>query len=319
MSQKPSPPDPEFLAAVTAGLAASPRTLPCRYFYDREGSLLFERICELPEYYLTRAEDRILKTHGDEIAASVPEIADLVELGSGSARKTRRLIEALLRRQHALRYLPVDISAEMLEETATALSREYPRLTVEPVAAEYGEAWGRLRAGTRTPKLILFLGSNLGNFEEAAAVAFLTEIRSLLEASDHLLLGLDMDKDPARLEAAYDDAAGVTAQFNLNLLRRINAEAGADFDLAAWEHRALYRRDHRRIEMHLASRVDQVVRLNGRSFHFRAGESIHTENSYKYAPEDLRRLASAAGLRPVRTWTDPEQLFRVDLLNAGMM
>ena len=306
--------DAEFLAAVRSGLGARPKTLPCRYFYDLEGSLLFEEICELPEYYLTRAEDRILRERAGEIAAALPRVEELIELGSGSSRKTRRLLTAFLRRRPSLRSLPVDISREMLLQTAAALSREYPRLGITPVAGEYGDAMARLPGERKGPGLVLFLGSNLGNFDPDEAARFLRRIRGTMGGEDFALLGLDLQKDTAVLEAAYDDAAGVTARFNMNLLERINRELGGDFDLAAWEHRAVYDAARGRIEMHLVSRRSQLATVAGETYRFEAGETIHTESSYKYSLDGIRDLAAAAGLRLNRTWQDEDGLFSLNLL-----
>lgn len=309
--------DTDFLAAVHAGLGSTPKTLPCRYFYDRTGSLLFEEICGLPEYYLTRTEDRILHEREGEIVACLPSPVEVIELGSGSSRKTRRLLEALLRRQPQLRYTPVDISASMLRETAVALQEAYPRLTVSPLAAEYGEALTRLRAPSGTPRLILFLGSNLGNFDPEESTRFLRGIRGLMQEGDCALIGLDLQKDRAVLEAAYDDAQGITAAFNRNLLRRINRELGGDFDYGSFRHRALYNADAGRVEMHLESTRPQEVTIQGRRYPFREGETIHTENSYKFTRPGIRSLAARAGLLLARTWTDEQEWFSVNLLAAS--
>jgi len=309
--------DPEFLDAVHAGLSGSPKTLPCRFFYDLEGSLLFEQICELPEYYLTRTEDRILSERAEEIVAALSPRVDLVELGSGSSRKTRRLIEALLRRQPGLRYVPVDISGQMLARTARELSRDYPRLTVDPLVAEYGEALDRLHGEGENPRLVVFLGSNLGNFHPEEGVRFLRQIREMMNPDDRALLGLDRRKDRRILEPAYDDAAGVTARFNLNLLRRINRELGGTFDLQRFRHRAWYNEAEGRVEMHLVSTTHQVAGVEGRLYSFEAGESIHTENSYKYSPEQVCDLAAASGLALSRVWSDPEEWFSVNLFQPA--
>jgi len=303
----------DFRAAVHAGLSQTPKTLPCRFFYDLQGSLLFEQICELPDYYLTRTEDAILRERADEIAAAVPADVELVELGSGSSRKTRRLLQAFLRRQRELRYTPVDISAEMLAETARALAREFPRLTVTPLAAEYYEAMERLRSGGGAPRLVLFLGSNLGNFTAEDAARFLACLREMLGPADHALLGLDLKKAPEVLEAAYDDAGGVTAQFNLNLLVRLQRELGGDVDLDGFRHRALYNEAEGRVEMHLVSVRPQTIRLDGREYRFAAGETIHTENSHKYSLPQIRGMARAARLDVARTWQDADGLFSLHL------
>ena len=307
----------DFRNAVHAGLRDTPKTLPCRFFYDQEGSLLFERICELPEYYLTRTEDAILRDRAREIAAQLPPDVQMVELGSGSSRKTRRLIEALLDRQDALRYIPVDISGEMLQQTAQSLAREYPRLEVAPLVAEYTEGMERLQTRPELPTLVVFLGSNLGNFDLREATAFLARMRQMLRPGDRALLGLDLQKDPAILEAAYDDAARVTAQFNLNLLHRINRELGGTFDVGAFWHRAFYNPDEGRVEMHLASVREQTATVDGRTYHFAAGETIHTENSYKFSLEGIDRMAADAGLARTHTWADDDQLFSVHLFGTS--
>lgn len=307
-------PSAELAAAVHQGLAATPKTLPCRFFYDQEGSALFEEICELPEYYVTRTEDEILRSRAAEIVAALPERVDLVELGSGSSRKTRRIIEALLARRPSLRYLPIDISATMLRETAHTLSRDYPRLEVEPLALEYGAALERLSGKRQGPMLVLFLGGNLGNFDPTAAIGFLRQIAAAMEPGDGLLLGLDLHKEASILNAAYDDSQGVTARFNLNLLRRLNRELDADFQLDAFRHRAFYNEGEGRVEMHLVSLHDQWVTIAGQSVLFRAGETIHTENSHKYTRAQIQSLAHASGFSLQRWWTDERAYFSVNLL-----
>lgn len=308
-------PPAELAAAVRAGLTATPKTLPCRFFYDPEGSDLFEQICELPEYYVTRTEDEILRSRAGEIVAALPGQVDLVELGSGSSRKTRRLIEALLERQRTLRYLPIDISEAMLRETAHTLSRDYPRLAVDPLPLEYGAALERLPRKRRGPMLVLFLGGNLGNFDPGAAIGFLRQITAAMQPEDGLLLGLDLHKETTVLNAAYDDRQGVTARFNLNLLRRLNRELGTDFDLDAFRHRAFYNEAEGRVEMHLVSLRDQEVTVAGEPVTFRAGETIHTENSYKYTFAQIQALAHAAGFSLRRQWTDERNYFSVNLLS----
>ena len=307
--------DAGFLQAVLEGLEQNPRTLPCRYFYDAEGSRLFEEICDLPEYYLTRAEDEILQRHAGEIVQTLGHEVELVELGSGSSRKTRRLLSALLERQRRLRYVPVDIAHTMLAETAVALSREYPRLEVAPLAAEYGEAFHRLRGPADERRLVLFLGSNLGNFTPPDARVFLRSVREICPEG-WLLIGLDLAKDPAVLNTAYDDPRGVTARFNLNLLRHINRELGADFDLSGWAHQAAFYEDRSRVEMHLVSLRQQRVTVGGRPFQFQAGEMIHTENSHKFTLPSISQLAADSGFRVERTWFDSREWFTLSLFAA---
>lgn len=318
--ETPSASDPAaFARDVAAGLTRTPKQLPCRYFYDQEGSLLFEAICRLPEYYVPRAEREILERRAAEIAARLAPGSALVELGSGSAAKTRLLIEVLLRRQGALQYVPVDVSRSMLEESAIALLADYPPLRIVAVAAEYEEGLEVLGQAAGSPKLILWLGSNIGNLERADAAAFLRRVRSLMTPDDRILVGIDLRKDRAVLERAYDDAQGVTAQFNRNILARINRELGGRFDLDTFRHRAVYDETAGRIEMYLVSTCEQRVLIErlGLEVTFAAGEAVHTENSYKYAQSEIDALAEAAGLRIERQWLDRARRFSDNLLAPG--
>ncbi len=305
-----------FAQAVDDGLGSEPRSLPCRYFYDAEGSRLFEEICELPEYYLTRAEHEILARHADEIAGRCPTPLYLAELGSGSSTKTRLLIEAFLRHQGGLRYVPVDISHSMLEESVEALLADYRGLEITAIASEYRDGLHHLGKDTRLPKLIAWLGSNIGNFARADAHHFVSGIRDAMSADDRLLLGIDLRKDARELERAYDDAQGVTARFNKNLLARINRELGGGFDLADWSHRARVVDGGGRVEIGLVCRRSCVVPIAalGRSFRFERGDFIHTEDSTKYSEDEIAKLASAASLRLDARWLDAEQRFCVALL-----
>lgn len=300
---------------VEAGLTASPKRLPCRFFYDHEGSLLFEAICELPEYYLTRTEKEILLEQAADIAARFSQDPTLVELGSGSAAKTRFLIEAFLHRYGAVRYVPVDISHTMLRESSLALLQEYPNLEIVAVAGEYHDGLRQLQAAAAGPKLILWLGSNIGNFERAEAATFLRRVKEAMTADDRLLVGIDLRKDRAVLERAYDDSQGVTAQFNLNILARINRELGGHFDLEAFRHRAVYDEEIGRVEMYLVSTRAQQVSIDrlGLEVQFASGEAIHTENSYKYSFAEIDALASAAGLSTKCQWLDAGRRFSVNL------
>lgn len=295
----------EFAEDVAAGLTAEPKRLSCRYFYDREGSRLFAAICELPEYYLTRAETEILQSHASEIAALFPQDVTVVELGSGSAVKTRLLLKALLSGRQ-VRYVPIDICRPVLEESAADLLQRFPSLEIIAVAAEYDEGLRHLPRESDRPRLILWLGSNIGNFTRAEAAEFLRRIRTIMTPADRMLVGVDLRKDPAVLEAAYDDAAGVTAAFNRNLLARINAELNGNFDLSAFQHRAIYNEDLGRIEMYLVSKRDQSATIDriGMSIDFVAGETIHTENSYKYSLAEMNAVAAAADLHDQRSWQD---------------
>jgi dimethylhistidine N-methyltransferase len=305
-----------FREAVADGLAAQPFSLPCRFFYDAVGSQLFEEICELPEYYLTRAEHEILSRHADEIAAHCVEPLILAELGSGSATKTRLLIEAFLRKQGELRYLPVDISQSMLEQSTEALLADYDGLTITAIASEYREGLHHLGKDTRLPKLIAWLGSNIGNFSRSDARHFLSGIRDAMNGDDRLLLGIDLRKDAHTLERAYDDARGVTARFNKNLLARINRELGGAFDLADFRHRARVVDGGGRVEIGLVCERSCEVRVAalGRSFRFARGDFIHTEDSTKYSEGEIGELAGAAALRIDARWLDSERRFCVALL-----
>jgi dimethylhistidine N-methyltransferase len=312
-------PRAEFGRDVAAGLTATPKRLSCRYFYDRDGSRLFEAICELPEYYLTRAEAAILRAHAAEIAARFPDETTLVELGSGSAIKTQLLIDAFLRTRPRLRYVPVDICRPVLEESSLKLLRTFPTLEIIAVAAEYHEGLRHLRAETQRPKLVLWLGSNIGNFERPAAAAFLAQVRGTMTAADRLLVGIDLRKDRAVLEAAYDDAQGVTAAFNRNLLERINRELDGGFDLSQFRHVARYDKEAGRVEMYLVSACAHRVAIGqlGLEVDFAVGERVHTENSYKYSLAEIDAVARAAGLTSEQRWLDTEGRFSLSLFVFG--
>jgi dimethylhistidine N-methyltransferase len=306
-----------FARDVATGLGATPKHLHCCYFYDQEGSALFEEICSLPEYYLTRCEEEILRRVSDDIVARFGGApVTLVELGSGNAVKTRLLIAALLRRQASLRYVPIDICRTVLEDSARELLGDFAGLDILAVAGEYQEGMRFLKNGEAGPRLILWLGSNVGNFHRTDAAPFLHAVRDTMQPGDGLLVGIDLRKEKATLEAAYDDARGVTARFNLNLLTRINRELGGHFDLAAFRHRAVYAEEIGRVEMYLDSLREQEVRIDRleRSFHFAAGEAVHTENSYKYSSAEIDALAAAAGLKVQARWTDGAGRFSLNLL-----
>ncbi len=299
----------DFLEQVIAGLATSPRTLPSKFFYDERGAELFQQICELPEYYITRTEHDILRENGAEMADSVGANAELVGFGTGAGVKTRMLLEHL---DNPIAYVPVDISKERLIESAVALRRHMPRLEILPVCADYLQSL-RLPVPSRTPEhiAVYFPGSTIGNLEPHVARGFLTRVCRLCGANGGLIIGVDLQKPREILEAAYNDGAGVTAQFNFNLLVRANRELGADFVLRCWKHRAVYNEQEGRIEMHLVSELDQTVHVGGQAFSFRAGEHIISEFSYKYTPEGFAALAASAGFRLARTWIDPQRLFAV--------
>ena len=308
-----------FAGEVRAGLTASPKSLPCRFFYDAEGSRLFEAISELPEYYLTRAGAEIMEERSGEVVAKLPRGATLIELGSGSSAKTRHLIERFLRRDGRLLYIPVDISRSMLEESAHALLDEFRGLEIIAVAGEYQEAMTHLRRDFGPPKLILWLGSNIGNLDRPEAVEFLRCLRGLMAAEDRLLVGIDLRKEPGVLEAAYDDAQGITAQFNKNILARINRELGGEFDLGRFDHRARYNDGAGRVEIHLESTIAQTIPIAALDLavRFEPGEMIHTENSYKYSPAEIGETAAAARLRVTEQWLDRKGQFSLNLFTIS--
>ena len=304
---------------VRKGLTAQRKRFLPKYFYDELGSQLFEAICLLPEYYLTRAENEILQQYSDQIVAAVEGHKTLVEMGSGSASKTRLVIEALLRRQQGLLFMPVDISATALESSSRILLQSYPRLTIEAYAADYFAGLAELGKKPRSRTLALFLGSNISNFDLDEALRFLRALRSVLSKGDALLLGADLKKDPAVLEAAYNDALGVTSAFNLNVLARINRELDGTFDLRAFRHRAFYNEQVGRIEIYIESLMHQRVRIEklDLEIEFGPGELIHTENSYKYDMDGIRALASQTGFELSRTWLDSQERFSSNLLLAS--
>ena len=302
-----------FAEAVRSGLTTLPKTLPCRFFYDAIGSELFETICDLPEYYLTRTEDAILRSYADAMIAGWRRPPVLIELGSGSSTKTRRLISAAFEAYGDLHYIPIDVSPTILEASARELVRDFLRLRVTGFAGDYHVALEEISRSIGGPKCILFLGSSLGNYADDEALGLLGHIASVMGPEDRLLLGTDLAKDRVILEAAYDDDQGVTAAFNRNLLVRINRELGADFDPESFTHEARYRADLGRVEMHLVSCRKQTVRVPaaGIEVHFTEGESIHTENSHKYTPDALANLAARAGFAEEAGWTDDQEWFRV--------
>ena len=309
-----------FSQDVRAGLSAERKHLFPKYFYDELGSQLFEAICLLPEYYLTRAENEILSNYADEIVVEVngADRISLLEMGSGSALKTRFIIEALLKRQSELLYVPVDISASALEASSRVLLQSYPNLQIKAYAADYYEALDALREQQRGRTLALFLGSNIGNFNLDEAHNFLRLLRRVLKQGDALLLGADLRKSARVLEDAYDDSLGITAAFNLNLLVRINREFDADFNLRAFRHQAIYNEELGRIEVYIVSRCEQTVTIPKleMEIHFDEGERIHTENSYKYDLAGLSNLAHSTGYERARTWLDGREQFSSNLFIA---
>ncbi len=307
--QAPSTQALTFETEVVDGLRATPKHVPAKYFYDGTGSQLFERITEAPEYYPTRCEMRILRDHAAAIAKLIPAGAALVEFGSGSSKKAR----ILLRATPALAaYVPVDICGEMVEQEAAELRPDFLQLKVLPVTADICFPFDLPEAAKAAAVRIgFFPGSTIGNFEPHEAAAFLRNAAKILGPGSTLIVGADLIKPVEVLNAAYNDAAGVTAKFNLNLLVRINRELGGTFKLNTFEHHAFYNRERHRIEMHLASLKRQKVKVAGETIEFRAGETIHTENSYKYSPESLGALARGVGWMPAGVWTDPQKYFSI--------
>ena len=308
-----------FARDVCAGLSANPKQLFPKYLYDALGSKLFEAICHVEEYYLTRAETEILSRHAHEIVRSVANCQTLIELGSGSAEKTRKVIAALLQNQPSLLFVPIDISPSALEESSHALLQAYPQLQIKAYAADYFDGLAALEPPKEGSVLVLFLGSNIGNFEKSAARDFLRAIRKVLRPGDALLLGADLKKDRETLEHAYNDSLGVTRAFILNQLARINREFGADFDLWAFGLRSVYNEDEGRIDAYLESLRDQSVDIPGLdlSITLAAGERIHMENAYKYDLDELSLMASETGFVRKQTGTDEANRFSSNLFVAA--
>src|SRR5437867_246907 len=297
-----APTGSDFLADAITGLSSNPRSLPCKYFYDERGAALFQKICELPEYYITRTEIDILVRNRTEIASHLGPNIGLIGLGTGAGTKTRILIEAL---ENPAVYIPVDISEKQLRESTVLFRKIFPNLKILPVCADYLQPVvlpSSSRKATRN--IVYFPGSTIGNFEPTEALEFLRRIANFSCRGGGLLIGVDLKKDQRVLEGAYNDSADVTAQFNLNLLERVNRELAADFDLDQWRHLAIYNSSAGRIEMHLISESDQTISIAGYKFCFRSGERIVTEFSHKYTPEGFTALARAAGFEFVRMWTD---------------
>ena len=307
-------------SAVEEGLASQPKRLPPWLFYDAAGSELFEQITELPEYYLTRTERAILATHADRMIAQAADGRRLriAELGAGSASKTRLLLAAAARRQGVVVYEPLDVSMSALEVARERIEREIPGVEVAPRLVDYAHELDLEPSDAGERRLVLYIGSSIGNFEPEAAAMLLRRIHASLQPGDGLLLGVDLVKEDSILRAAYDDATGVTSAFNRNLLTRLNRELGAEFDAETFAHRAVWNAAESRMEMHLESRVAQSVRVAGLGLdvNFRAGERIHTENSYKYWPGQAEAMLGAAGFAPVESWMDAQGWFAVCLGRA---
>ncbi|HEY8521425.1 MAG TPA: L-histidine N(alpha)-methyltransferase [Gammaproteobacteria bacterium] len=302
------------LAEILAGLTAPQKHISSKYFYDRHGSELFDLICTLPEYYPTRTELAIMRRHADEIRALVGPRASIIELGAGSNTKVRRLLDCL---EQPAAYVPVDISPDYLVAQAAELAHDYPGLHVQPVFADFTRPFELPRHPVEPARnLVFFPGSTIGNFSRERALELLRVMVAQAKQGGALLIGVDLRKDPAILHAAYNDSAGVTAAFNLNVLRRFNRELDATFDLDAFRHSAVYDEAEGRIEMRLVSKRGQSARLAGVPLHFAWGEHIVTEHSHKYSVDEFRALAARAGFEPVRTWTDEDGLFSVHFLTA---
>ena len=299
----------DFLAETIAGLSQTPRTLPCKYFYDERGAELFGEICELPEYYITRTELAILSDYRAEISRSLGPRIQLIGLGTGAGTKTRILLEEL---EEPATYIPVDISREQLDESTGRFRKMFPRLEILPVAGDYLQSLELPTAKReRQRRVVYFPGSTIGNFEPQEAAKFLKRIARLCGPGGGLLIGVDLQKSADIIERAYNDSRGVTAKFNLNLLARANLELGANFDLSRWHHRAVYNPVDGRIEMNLISGDDQSVQIGDREFQFSRGEKIITEYSSKYSQDGFATLASAAGFEVGKLWTDDQKLFGV--------
>ncbi len=304
--------DPQFRADVLDGFARRPRAVPARWFYDRRGSELFEAITDLPEYYPTRTEAGILRTACPEVAEIAGEGRAVVEFGSGSSTKTPILLEAVAPSV----YVPIDISGDFLRDSSRVLSQQFPDLLVLPFEADFMRPLALPHTIATVPKLGFFPGSTIGNMIPLMAVDLLRTMRESLGLGAMLLVGMDRIKDPAILVPAYDDAAGVTAAFNLNLLERINRELGGTIPIDAFRHRAIWNDDRARIEMHLEATRDVDFAIDGRPFSMAAGETIHTENSHKYGIRDAKILLRSGGWTPIAEWSDPEGLFSLYLAEA---
>ena len=307
-------PAPEsFRDCVLEGLSQRRKAIPCRFLYDARGSMLFEAICELPEYYPTRTETAILAAYVDEIAAAMGPHCQLVEFGSGASRKVRLLLAALAEPEA---YVAIDISREALRHAANALAVSFPNLAVVAVCADYMHPLElpALPAAGKGRRLGFFPGSTIGNLDPGAAVDFLAGCQSAIGADGAMLVGVDLKKDSALLHAAYNDSQGITAAFNLNLLARVNRELQGDFNLERFAHDAFYNAGAGKIEIHIRSLADQIVTVAGRRFRFARDERIHTEDSWKYSATEFQQLAARAGYRVARCWIDPAELFSVHLL-----
>jgi L-histidine N-alpha-methyltransferase len=307
-----------LLEETITGLKSTPPRLPCKYFYDAEGAKLFEQICELPEYYPTRTEIKILVKYLPDMARLIGADARIIEYGSGAGTKIRLLLEAL---HNPVAYTPIDISREQLTSAATALQRDFPALEIQPICADYSSALTLPQPKGRCARTVVYFpGSTIGNFPPNDAIALLKRFARLAAQGDYaggLLIGVDVKKNRDRIEAAYNDSQGITADFNLNILKRLNREAGANFSIEQWQHQASWNERSGAIEMHLVSKSEQQVHINGDKFDFALGDSVHTENSFKYSTEEFTALASQAGFSSRGLWQDEEKLFSVHYLELS--
>lgn len=304
--------DPAFRADVLAGFSLRPRAIPARWFYDHQGSELFEEITRLPEYYPTRVETALLERHAGEIAKLVGPGRAVVEFGSGSSTKTPHILSAV----EPAAYVPIDISGEFLRQSAAALAADFPKLRIEPLEADFTQPILPPDSIADLPRLGFFPGSTIGNMVARTSVNLLRAMVETLGVGSLLLIGMDRRKSPDVLIPAYDDAAGITARFNLNLLERINRELDGDIPVDAFQHRAVWNDTHSRIEMHLQAIRDVAFTIDGRRFEMAEGESVHTENSHKYGPHDARLLLRAGAWTPIAEWTDPQDQFAIILCEA---
>lgn len=297
----------DFFAEVVEGLRKEQKKIPPKFFYDEKGSEIFAEICETPEYYPTRTEQRILRQNVWEIANIIGHHCLLVEPGSGNCEKVRLLLDVLKPQA----YVPMDISRDHLKKAAQTLSADYPWLDVHAACVDFTQPLDLSFCPADMQKIAFFPGSSIGNFEPQAAVEFMSHIVKAVGQGGGMLIGVDLKKDKDILDAAYNDEAGITAAFNLNLLERINQELDADFEVNNFEHHAYYNQDEGRIEMHLRSQLEQVINIEDQAIKLNKGETIHTENSYKYTIEEFQSMAGKAGFKPMYVWTDPDKLFSV--------
>lgn len=307
----------EFYQDVIDGLSKSQKTLPCKYFYDERGSLLFEQICSLDEYYVTRTELGLLASIHQELARIIGPDARVIEPGSGAGEKIKLLLGSL---ESPASYTPIEISQEILVRSTKEIAQHFPDLNIHPIVGDFNSAFSDkalFNRGNTGKNIVFFPGSTIGNFSPAEALDFLSSIADAIGTQGAMIIGVDLIKETTVLEAAYNDAKGITAAFNLNILQRINNELDGSFDLDTFQHHALFNTDKNRIEMHLISQQDQYITINDESFFFAKDESIHTENSHKYSAESFKNLAQQAGFNPIKIWQDPDSYFSIHYLEAA--